>query len=77
MENYMRVNEIPELTKLNIPEKILLIEDLWDTIAAEEATVQIPKKHMMELDRRFEKYSAAPGGLLSLDELRSKIDSRK
>ena len=73
----MRVNEIPELTKLNIPEKILLIEDLWDSIAIEEDTVQIPKKHMMELDRRFEKYSAAPGGLLTLEELCSRIDLRK
>ena len=73
----MRVNDIPELTKLNIPEKILLIEDLWDSIASEETTVPIPKKHMMELDRRYEKYAAAPGGLLSLEELRSRIDLRK
>jgi putative addiction module component (TIGR02574 family) len=73
----MRVNDIPELTKLNIPEKILLIEDLWDSIATEETTVPIPRNHVMELDRRYEKYTAASGGLLSLEELWSRIDSRK
>jgi len=32
----MRVNDIPEIARLKIPEKILLLEDLWDSIAAEE-----------------------------------------
>ncbi|MFZ3207549.1 MAG: addiction module protein [Geobacteraceae bacterium] len=73
----MRANDIPELTKLNIPEKILLVEDLWDSIAAEEPSVPIPKRHMMELDRRLEKYASAPGSLLSLEELRSRIEQRK
>lgn len=73
----MRVHDIPEISKLNIPEKILLVEELWDSIAAEETAVPIPRTHMMELDRRYEKYAAAPGNLLSLEELRSRIDLRK
>lgn len=73
----MRVNDIPEITKLNIPERILLIEDLWDSISIEETTFPIPKKHMLELDRRYKKHAASPGELLSLEELRSKIDMRK
>jgi putative addiction module component (TIGR02574 family) len=73
----MRVNDIPELAKLDIPEKILLIEDLWDSVATEEVAVPIPEKHMLELDRRYAKYAASPGALLSLDELRSRIDLRK
>jgi putative addiction module component (TIGR02574 family) len=73
----MRVHDIPELTHLNIPEKILLIEDLWDSIASEESAMPIPLKHKLELDRRWGKYSAAHGELLSLEELQSRIDSRK
>ena len=73
----MRANDIPGLTKLNTPEKILLVEDLWDSIAAEDASVPIPKRHMMELDSRLEKYASTPGSLLSLEELRSRIEQRK
>ncbi len=73
----MRANDIPELIDLSISEKILLLEDLWDSIAREETAVPIPQKHLVELDRRLEKHTAAPQGLLSLEELRSRIDSRK
>jgi putative addiction module component (TIGR02574 family) len=73
----MRANDIPCLAKLNTPEKILLVEDLWDSIAAEETSVPIPKRHMMELDRRLEKYEFSPGNLLSLGELRARIEKRK
>ncbi|MCZ7624114.1 hypothetical protein KsCSTR_30000 [Candidatus Kuenenia stuttgartiensis] len=31
----MRVNDIPEITKLSTPEKILLVEDLWDSISSD------------------------------------------
>ena len=61
----------------NTPGKILLVEDLWDSIAAEEASVPISKGHKMELDRRLEKYASAPGTLLSLDDLRSRIEQIK
>jgi putative addiction module component (TIGR02574 family) len=73
----MRSSDISGLAKLNTPEKILLVEDLWDSIAAEESSVPIPKRHMMELDRRLEKHASAPGNLLSLEELRSRIEQRK
>jgi len=35
----MRVIDIPEIEKLSIPEKILLVEDLWDKISFEESAV--------------------------------------
>lgn len=73
----MRVKEIPEITKLSTPEKILLVEDLWDSIAADETIVPVPKSHRVELDDRLGKYESAPGNLLSLDELRLRIESKK
>lgn len=73
----MRVIDIPQIKKLSIPEKILLVEDMWDSISSEESAVPIPESHMMELDRRLARHKSSPGGLLSLDELREKIESRK
>ncbi|MGA3118428.1 MAG: addiction module protein [Syntrophobacteraceae bacterium] len=34
----MRLNDIPEIARLSTPEKILLLEDLWDSIATDESS---------------------------------------
>jgi putative addiction module component (TIGR02574 family) len=73
----MRLNDIPEITRLSTPEKILLLEDLWDSIALDESTVPVPQSHVEELDRRLKKYGAHPGGLLTLEDLQDRIEKRK
>ncbi len=73
----MRVIDIPEISKLSTPEKILLLEDLWDSIASEESSVPFPKSHMEELDRRLKRYESRPGELLSFEELQARIEKRK
>lgn len=73
----MRVSDIPDIDRLSAPEKILLVEDLWDSIAAEESSVQVPQSHIEELDRRIERYESHRGNLLSLEELQDGIEKRK
>ncbi len=73
----MQVSDLPEINKLSTPEKILLIEDLWDSIASNESAVPVPQSHTEELDRRLKRYESAPGTLLSLEELRKKVERRK
>ena len=73
----MRVSDIHEITKLSTPEKILLVEDIWDSIALDEDVVPVPQSHMEELDKRFKRYESVPGNLLSLEELQVRIERRK
>ena len=73
----MRASDIQEIIKLSTPENILLVEDLWDSIASDESAVPVPQNHMEELDRRLKGYGSPPGNLLSLDELRTRIEKRK
>ena len=73
----MRVSDIREIAKLTTSEKILLVEDLWDSIASDESVVPVPQSHLEELDKRLKKYESAPGNLLSLEELRTSIERRK
>ncbi len=73
----MRISDIPEITKLSTPEKILLVEDLWDNIASDESVIPVPQSHMDELDKRLKSYELDPGNLLSFEELRTRIESRK
>jgi putative addiction module component (TIGR02574 family) len=73
----MRVSDIPEIANLSTPEKILLAEDLWDSIAEDESSVPLPQSHMDELDSRLKSYEANPGSLLSIEELQGRIERRK
>ncbi|HLP58840.1 MAG TPA: addiction module protein [Candidatus Deferrimicrobium sp.] len=73
----MKAADIPGISCMSIPEKILLVEDLWEDIQASEVDVPIPLAHKNELDRRFQKYKTNPGILLTLDQLQEKITARK
>lgn len=73
----MHVSDIPGISKLSTPEKILLLEDLWDSIASDESAIPVPQGHMKELDRRFKRYKSASGNLLSLKKLQARIEKRK
>ena len=73
----MWLDTIPEISRLSTAEKILLVEDLWDSIAAEAAPLPVPRSHHDELDRRWARFAAAPGDLLSLEELKAKVDAGK
>lgn len=73
----MRVKDLPEISKLSASEKILLVEDLWDSISADESSVPVPESHKAELEKRFKRYESAPGNLLSLADLQMRIEKRK
>lgn len=73
----MRVKDLPEISKLSTPEKILLVENLWDSISADEVSIPVPESHKAELDARLQRYESAPGSLLSLDDLRARIEKIK
>lgn len=73
----MRVKDIPEISTLSAPEKILFVEDLWDSISSDESAVPVLESHKAELDRRFKQFESAPGALLSLEELRTRLEKRK
>jgi putative addiction module component (TIGR02574 family) len=71
------VDDIPGIAQLSTPEKILLVEDLWDSITSDESSVPVPQSHMEELDRRLKSYESHPGNLLSLEELQRRVERRK
>lgn len=73
----MRAVDIPEISQLSTPEKILLLEELWESIASRDSDVPVPESHQAELDRRLEQHTNSPGDLLSLGELQERIEGRK
>lgn len=46
------------LNALSIRERILLVEDIWDSIAADQAVLPFTPEQRDELDRRLDAYEA-------------------
>ena len=47
-----------KLRSLPLEERIKLVEDLWDSIAADQQALSITPEQQAELDRRLEAYEA-------------------
>ena len=73
----MQLSKISEIEKLSIPEKIIFLEELWDSIVAQDLKVPVPDGHKVELDRRLKRHLGRPGEMLTIDELKSRIERRK
>ena len=54
------MSNLDQLRQLPLSERIQMVEDLWDTIAADSATVVLSPAQIAELDRRLDHYEAAP-----------------
>ena len=55
-------SELTEKAKrLSIPDRILLVEEIWDTIAEENQAFDLSDAQKRELDRRLESAKSNPG----------------
>lgn len=73
----MNTIDIPKrISRLSAAEKILFVEELWDSIASQER-IPVPDSHKLALDRRLAKQKGQSGCLLSLRELQARIEKRK
>ena len=45
-----------QLRHLSVDERIRLVEDLWDSIAADQKALPLTPEQRLELDRRLDRY---------------------
>lgn len=57
----MKRFSMSEILELSLSERILLVEDIWDSIAAIPAALSLSAQQREELDRRLEDYHQNPG----------------
>ena len=60
---------------LSIPERIQLVEDIWDTIAELPEEVRLTDEQKVELDRRLEAYHRNPDEGSPWEKVRERIRS--
>ena len=67
-------NELTEeAKKLSIPERIVLVEEIWDTIAEENQAFVLTDAQKRELDRRLESSRTNPGQGRTWDEIKAEF----
>jgi putative addiction module component (TIGR02574 family) len=62
-----------ELLRLPLAERIELVEDLWDSIAADAESVPVPDSHRRELARRRAAHRSDPSAVLPWEEVRERL----
>ena len=64
------------IDRLSVAERILLVEEIWDSIAAEPDALEIPEAHREELDRRLDAYEADPTAGSPWEEVKARLQGR-
>jgi putative addiction module component (TIGR02574 family) len=66
-------SDLTQFDGLTLPQKLQLVEDLWDHIAESAATIPIPDWQKEELDRRERSDLANPTAGIPWDEVKRQI----
>jgi len=66
-----------EIRQLTVAERLLLVQEIWDTIAAHQETLPITEAQQDELDIRLEAYRAAPQKGSSWEAVKNRIIGNK
>lgn len=72
----MRDSSERDFEELNVPEKILRVQDLWDRIAKALDDVAPTPAQLTELERRLQAHEENPGEYRSWENLRRRLEGR-
>lgn len=64
---------IEELLKLTVAERIQLVEDLWDSIAADPEGLPLTDQQKREIDRRLAEHDEDPSSAVPWDQVRERL----
>lgn len=65
--------QVPPFADMNLAEKLRLVEDLWDDIAASPEPLPTPQWQKDELDRRRNAFRANPDSAVTWEEAKRRI----
>ena len=69
----MILEQHPELRKLPPSEKLALVSELWDDLAAHPENVPVSPEQIAELDRRMEEYRKNPEAVITWEAVRRRL----
>ena len=73
----MILESLPNVQNLTPVQKLQLVGELWDDLAAHPAEIPVPDEHLAELDRRMEAYRKDPSQVTTWQSVRDRLLARK
>ncbi len=75
VQNYSNTNLLDQIKRLSISERILIVEDIWDSIALSKEELPITAEQKKELEKRLKDYKENPNDGASWEEVKNRIIS--
>jgi putative addiction module component (TIGR02574 family) len=69
--------DLSGIKAMSVPERILVVEEIWDSIAAEQDSIPLTAAQRDELDRRLDAFDASPDEGSTWQEVKSRIQRQK
>lgn len=70
----MRTEQIKEeVSRLGLSEKLMLVEDIWGSIAASNSEIPMPMWQKRELDKRYEEFKKGKIELHDWEEIHKSL----
>ncbi|MFC1849885.1 addiction module protein [candidate division CSSED10-310 bacterium] len=66
-----------EIKKLSIAERILLVEELWNSILSDQEKLRLTSEQKDELDARLQDYQNSPQEGSSWDDVKGRVIDNK
>jgi putative addiction module component (TIGR02574 family) len=73
----MIAERIPELKRLTPEEKLILVRELWEELAAEPQAFPPREEHIRVLKERLERYRKNPDDATAWEQVRARILASK
>jgi putative addiction module component (TIGR02574 family) len=73
----MSSNLAEEAKKLSLPERIALVEEIWDSIAEDNGCFELTEDQKKELDRRLESFRTNPSPGRTWEEIKKEFLNSK
>jgi putative addiction module component (TIGR02574 family) len=70
----MTLADIPQIQQLSTREKLRLLGELWDSIAADPKSIPVSAEEKRLLDERWQRHLRDPKSALSLEEFKKRLN---
>ena len=72
----MENTKLQEILNLSRDEKIELVQTLWDNIAEDLDKVDVPKEHIVELEKRLKNIEDGSAKFISWEDVQKKFENK-
>jgi putative addiction module component (TIGR02574 family) len=72
-----QVAVLSELKQFSTAEKLIIVEELWNSIASERDSFELTGEQRDELDKRVADYYSSPNSGYSWEEVKNRIRNMK